>query len=526
MMRWAICCAMSLTLSGWAGERTVTVPGKERWVAFSDLSPQGEDLTVKIVPKDCWELAGQDVTIELMDDELAWVREVHTGQEHRYKMVAGLGMSSREWIRVDGKVKYICEKKGGGAPPDFRVTVTAVDVDAQGLEQDTDEQTEETVGAFICMDTNAVLPPRKAVYVRPVEPSPQEGNQTLKWPSAVSLWTGDDLSATKLSGDSASLSPTATTTYWMQGETPAADVYLELQHTNKDGQKATDKVKVTVFKVDFDKDPVKAGICLDGENHDVRGTVTATITPKEVADQVTFESSNPNRATVAEESRADQGNSKVVTLKVTGVSATPDTEPNGDTDLRAIVDGQVCGSTKILVVIPETQAHAVDAYSLRNYVTDGNTTLWTKMSTIVTITIRDQFGAVLDPIYDGEDVVSETFSSYGGADFYPAPDDGPICRPNNDFAGGIKEDEANAELSDQVSPALTHTQVDQWTAGTLLLPGGHNNIFALYGSPTISDHLQSITVHGHKVTPDYVRTLETFPNNHPPVPFRVTDEDP
>jgi len=253
MMRWAICCAMSLTLSGWAGERTVTVPGKERWVAFSDLSPQGEDLTVKIVPKDCWELTGQDVTIELMDDELAWVREVHTGQEHRYKMVAGLGMSSREWIRVDGKVKYICGKKGGGTPPDFRVTVTAVDVDAQGLEQDTDEQTEETVGAFICMDTNAVLPPRKAVYVRPVEPSPQKGNQTLKWPSAVSLWTGDDLSATKLSGDSVSLSPTATTTYWMQGETPATDVYLELEHTNEDGQKATDKVKVTVLKVDIEQ---------------------------------------------------------------------------------------------------------------------------------------------------------------------------------------------------------------------------------------------------------------------------------
>jgi len=302
MMRWAICCAMSLTLSGWAGERTVTVPGKERWVAFSDLSPQGEDLTVKIVPKDCWELTGQDVTIELMDDELAWVREVHTGQEHRYKMVAGLGMSSREWIRVDGKVKYICEKKGGGAPPDFRVTVTAVDVDAQGLEQDTDEQTEETVGAFICMDTNAVLPPRKAVYVRPVEPSPQEGNQTLKWPSAVSLWTGDDLSATKLSGSSVSLSPTATTTYWMQGETPATDVYLELQHTNKDGQKATDKVKVTVLKVESvdvhssDTNTHKiASVLTNGMDHFVcvkdTGDIIldAVIAPTNAADAITWE---------------------------------------------------------------------------------------------------------------------------------------------------------------------------------------------------------------------------------------------
>jgi len=286
------------------------------------------------------------------------------------------------------------------------------------------------------------------------------------------------------------------------------------------------KIQQEIIKVDFDKSPVKAGICLDGASHDVRGTVMATITPKGIADKVSFESSNPNRATVTEDGRVDHGNSKVVTLKVTGVSATPKSEPDGDTELRAVVCGQVCSSNNILILVPETQSHAVGSYSLQNYVTDGNTKLWTKMSSIVTITIRDQFGALLDSVYDGEDVVSETFSSYGGADFYPAPDNGPLYLPNNYLTGGIKEDEASAELSDQVSPALTQTQVNQWVAETLLLPGGHNNIFAMYGSPTISDHLQSITVHGHEVAPDSVRTLETFPNNHPPVPFRVTDEEP
>ena len=129
-------------------------------------------------------------------------------------------------------------------------------------------------------------------------------------------------------------------------------------------------------------------------------------------------------------------------------------------------------------------------------------------------------------MYDGDGVVSESFSSYGGADFYPAPSDGPIYLPNDDFTSGIKEDQVSVELSDEVSTPLTQQQVNQWIAGTLILPGGHNNIFALYGVPTISDHLQAIAVHGHDVTPDYVRTLETYPNNHPPVPFEVTDEEP
>lgn len=281
----------------------------------------------------------------------------------------------------------------------------------------------------------------------------------------------------------------------------------------------------TVLKVEFNKDPVKAGICLDASSHDLKGTVTATITPKAIADQVTFESSNPSRATVAEDSRVDAGDSKVVTLKVTGVSETPDTAP-GDTDLRALVNGSVCGSTRISVVVPKADVHSVGTITFENIAYGiAGTNLYhpgSRATSFVTITIQDQFGDTLDPIYDGYHVVTEEFQdTHGGPGNFPAGEVF-INLPDGNLNSGVIMDEVG-DLYYLGTWVDDITNGPAWEAFGRYIDGC-NNAFSLgLDGDDDRDGLQVIRVHGHQVTPSYRRTISTKDANYPPIPFTVSD---
>ena len=257
MRRWVICCAMALAANGWAETRTdeVRVPGTS-WRSFN-VPKEGDDLVLDVVPKQCWTITGSRITRQEDADDIVWKFDANASNPdlHRYRTylkpaeaAPGSVFSSREWICVTGAARRTCGGGGGGGPAKFKVEVTATDVDVDGADN---EATEEIAGVFICVDTNAVLPPRKAVYVRPVQPTPQVGNQTLKWPAAISMWEliwhnvngkwhGQEI---KLEGNSVSLPADEERTYWIQGETPAADVYLELEHTNEDNQRRRTRLR-------------------------------------------------------------------------------------------------------------------------------------------------------------------------------------------------------------------------------------------------------------------------------------------
>ncbi|MBI4471367.1 MAG: hypothetical protein HY646_01785 [Acidobacteria bacterium] len=116
----------------------------------------------------------------------------------------------------------------------------------------------------------------------------------------------------------------------------------------------TSTTTLTFVKVEYDKDPVKVGIGANRTSEkDAAHRLTATITPKSGAGSVTFDTSNAARATVAEVSRTDVGDTKQVILKVTGVTETPAAAPGGDTDVRGLLNGSSCKPTKVVVIIPK-----------------------------------------------------------------------------------------------------------------------------------------------------------------------------
>jgi len=258
-----------------------------------------------------------------------------------------------------------------------------------------------------------------------------------------------------------------------------------------------------------------------------RGTIKATV-PKEYEGRVTFDSSNVKRATVSEASRENHGDSTIITLKVMGVEATPADEPQGDAKVRGLVDEKVCASAKILVAIPKTQTHAVGPVKLANTAgptSDGSVIRFnTKASSIVTITIRDQFGLPLDAVYDGEDVVTEEMSDRTGI-FTDFPDGQIIVRdPDNRLTHGVKLDKSYMQCYAEFSPSSLRPEHGwAWTNGDLEINGARN-IHKLRDLTQEGTAVQKIRVHGHVVTPNFRRTKKVEPKNQPPIPYTVVDE--
>jgi len=141
------------------------------------------------------------------------------------------------------------------------------------------------------------------------------------------------------------------------------------------------------------------------------------------------------------------------------------------------------------------------------------------------VTIYDQFGKVLDAIYNGTGDVSETWTNVtvrGGG----ALDNGPIMLPTGTLTSGVILDATGFQIPDQLTQTLSAQQLQAWVAFKLLLNNVANNLFAnvaLPASPPYAQGTQNLTVHGFSVTPNYVRTQEGLVQNYPPSPYSITN---
>ncbi len=222
-----------------------------------------------------------------------------------------------------------------------------------------------------------------------------------------------------------------------------------------------------------------------------------------------------------------QGTS-TITIKEQG---TPSTS-KGDKKVKCVYtrpEGICDGYVHVTVLKPTTQTHAVGSATLSNSANllpnGAGTSLTTEVGSVITITVKDQFGKNLHSIYNGPDVVTERFvnivTSNGGA---LTPNWVPISIPDNILNNGIKLDQTAFSITINVGNVLTPTQIANWNNGTLTL-NGKNNVFALLGSgntPTARGDME-VKVDGHAVTPNFHRNMISTSGNHPPVPYTVTD---
>lgn len=182
--------------------------------------------------------------------------------------------------------------------------------------------------------------------------------------------------------------------------------------------------------IQFNRNPVKVGI---GANRTSETPVYPTTTPASypyrlaarikpisLAGAITFDSSNPSRATVTEVSRVTGDDYVVVILKVTGVAMTPVSSPNGDAEIRAKNNGQVVKTTKVIVLKPVSihsphpefngtvtgQNRVLDSTTSPAAATPPGYVLLSEGSYITFLDIRvdDQYGDALHSIYAGASV--------------------------------------------------------------------------------------------------------------------------
>ncbi len=203
--------------------------------------------------------------------------------------------------------------------------------------------------------------------------------------------------------------------------------------------------------VTFSETKVVTGFTKPAAQSTLEKKLTAMVSPKSETNNITFESDFPERATVSVISR-DATTGKVI-LGVKGVSRTPVSQENGDAELRAKKGDEILARANIVVVIPKKQTHDVGALIIKNICRralpqSGQCVLLTLYQRDVTITFKDQFGDVLNIIYDGV-VVGEKFNNPHPGDQVgmPALDDGDITE------GGPLED---GVIIDPVATGVAH----------------------------------------------------------------------
>lgn len=288
---------------------------------------------------------------------------------------------------------------------------------------------------------------------------------------------------------------------------------------------------LAVIEVDF-LDPIAVvGISLIGK--DVRATVRAVVTPSRLSGEVAFDSSNTSRAIVEEIARSigDNG-ATTVTLRVTGITASP--APWSDSDARLLAvyraNGDELNSIPIKVIIPVTCIHEITSdVSITNSVVfqsphEDQIHLGTDMRRDIRLTFFDQFNEILDCIYDGAGVVSETWS-------------------DKTIAGtgiiGMYEGEMPQTLSYGVllDPSGTEASVDDLIATDPFNTWDSENVTRwehfqefILGHNTVHGYLstsvlwtpceiyatQHLTCHGHIVLPNYRRHVKALTSNYDP----------
>lgn len=176
------------------------------------------------------------------------------------------------------------------------------------------------------------------------------------------------------------------------------------------------------FTVTFSLDNVVCGVTQSDPGVDTGSVVSATISPGDDADNVTFDTDDHGRATVEEQSRATDSVTGDVTvfLKVSGVSPSV---TKGDSHLNAIAyDDFLLETIPIDVVIPyavspptESPCFEGDVDFINAWVDAGTVPadplvpaglakLITAYATEFTVQVNDQFGDPLSEVYAGSKV--------------------------------------------------------------------------------------------------------------------------
>lgn len=278
-----------------------------------------------------------------------------------------------------------------------------------------------------------------------------------------------------------------------------------------------------------------------GPPPDLDKEIIVNISPQDKIDNATFVITNASRAQFSEKSRQTIGDSVEITFTIKGLAKTPDTEPNGDANFEVRCSGSVIATCSILVVIPKTQTHSVGPATIKNTAVIGvtSTVLTTEFTSIVTITIKDQFDVLLSDVYDGPDRVAEKFTLASPSDDGTAPYQLPsalkvwgfINIPLNDkLQSGKKEDETGFIVGTTYGLVLTPAEKSLWESGTLTLSPTGNNVPQMMGTAGSATYpngwtaKQEIRVVGWAVTPDYVRQMIVTGGPYgPPVPFQCID---
>jgi len=279
---------------------------------------------------------------------------------------------------------------------------------------------------------------------------------------------------------------------------------------------------------------VVTGYSLPVNKSTVAKEITATVTPKDMVNKVTFvmAGDDPTRAKF-KVTKTDKAKG-IITIKVFGQKATPKDKPGGDTILHAKIEGKVKAVTNVVVVVPKTQKHTFKEAKVifENTIIQQIKTkqgvvyqMASRSYRTVIIKVFDQFGGQLASVYNGNKVVTEEFVNKQGEDLFPAGEV-PILFPDAKFKNGIKED-LLLSAKPVVDAVIRAKDVRRWREFKLKLPDGTNNAFSHKLTKDISGTAtMKVRVHGHLVSPNYKRTEIQKDANYPPSPVIYKEELP
>jgi hypothetical protein len=323
--------------------KSVYIPG-DAYTAY-DIPEGGSALQLNINRADT-NLVISDSEILLQDssDTVQWYRSSASQATHVYQI--GTVLSSREYLHVFGHWHYL-GLAGSGPLPTFNVKVAAPNVDVDNMP----EETEESVGVYLFKGGA-----RKTVAVSAVKCRGPSNQQTLSWSSArLSLWTAAT-GGSMLSGNSATLSADAASTYYVQGDSASGsirDSEISVSYTSS-GNTTHDKVKLTVIKVDI--------AAFDRVSPGKTKQVAVTTTPSPL----------PAGCAISLQCDTDAGNSGSATVSPSSINQTANVTVTGGAQsglaekdtikLKAVFNGNVCASESFTVC-----AHPINIVKDANY---------------------------------------------------------------------------------------------------------------------------------------------------------------
>lgn len=179
--------------------------------------------------------------------------------------------------------------------------------------------------------------------------------------------------------------------------------------------------QVVPVTVTFDPDPVRTGFTKPLGDSTIVRSVTATVVPKEITNDIDISRDGPTPPEVKIQNLERDTETGKITFDVKGLKGTPVAFPNGRTTIQAKYDGDVVGEVKAIVYVPKDiqTPHPVadsDVDPVNLCADNGTSPRWqpplfetqcalvTHWSQWMTITVDDQWGNTLNDIYEGVDV--------------------------------------------------------------------------------------------------------------------------